>query len=517
MKFRPRTFKIQWDLHAWSGVIASLFLFVIFYCGMFALFNKQLAQWQDPALHQRADEPVAAASFGALLEAVQKKQAIPRGAQLEIWQTGARISHEATKLDQEIDLTESATQKKSSEYSRLAEELYVMHFFYRVPLGIEFAGFVAIAFFIAIMSGVVIHLKDLARQLWQFRPDLRVRFSTSDAHKVLGVFGLPFAMMYAWSGALLGLYNVLAAPLVYGVYNGDQAALERAASGLGVPIKPSDKPATMLPVDELVQRAVATLRPRLASDKVLKPSSVRVDAYGDENAALTVHFEPTGVLEGEQGVQLQAATGRVLRVLGMPSAPSERMNKVLFGLHYASFGGELVRILYALLALAVCAVILTGNVIWLERRDPKRAHAGNRWLERLTVGFSFGLVLGSACYFAANRALPRGLQHRADIEYGLFLATWGMSALLVISRLGSARRWASELSRAAALTFALVVISDLATQRAHLLSALRLGLPNVWLVELLLASLALSFALLARLFRSRLRPQPASDHSLAKQ
>ncbi|MFY0579886.1 PepSY domain-containing protein [Cystobacter fuscus] len=53
MKLAPRTFRIQWDLHAWAGVIASLFLFVIFFCGVFSLFREDIEVWQEPAF-QRA-------------------------------------------------------------------------------------------------------------------------------------------------------------------------------------------------------------------------------------------------------------------------------------------------------------------------------------------------------------------------------------------------------------------------------------------------------------------------------
>ena len=163
-------------------------------------------------------------------------------------------------------------------------------------------------------------------------------------------------------------------------------------------------------------------------------------------------------------------------------------------LHY---GGLLLKVLYAVLALAACAVVLTGNLIWLERRDAARAHRGHRVLERLTVGVCGGVVLAAAAYFVANRVLPLGLERRADVEFGVFLGVWALAAVGPLWPRLTPRRAGVGLCAGAAVLYAGVVLVDLVRQEVHLFTALPRGAPSVFLAHVLLCALALGSASLA--------------------
>ena len=460
MKLAPRTFVIQWDLHAWAGVITSLCLFVIFYCGLFALFHDEFTLWQAPPAHAKPP-----ASFAALFDDLERRVHVPAGARFEISRSEhfatAWVVHPPTQLEKQLFLGQP------SDYSRLADELYYMHFFYRVPHGIEFAGVMGVLLLVTLLSGILIHWKDLLRQAWQFRPQLRLRFSASDAHKVLGVFGLPYAAMVGWTGAALGLYVLLSAPFVQLVYRGNEDNFDRARGFVAVRAAPASE-SRMLPLADLVARAERIVHARWPA---LKPQRVRITAFDQPEALATVGFERRA-FEIEKAVHLNAHTGALIELSGIDVAPATRVDRVLFDLHYAWFGGMWMKALYALLALGMCAVLLTGNVVWLERRDPLRQRAGNRLLERLTVGVSFGLVCASSVYFGANISLPARLPSRADVEFGIFLASWASSiAGACWLRQISARGWAVLLCGAAAVIFGAVVTHGLIT-RPHQLGAL---------------------------------------------
>src|SRR5690606_15505121 len=86
---------------------------------------------------------------------------------------------------------------------RLSDFLYHLHFL-RLPFTglLELlAGVAAVALFVTIVTGLLIQLHRLLRELTQFRPAARTRTVASDLHKVLGVLGLPFQALYAFSGA----------------------------------------------------------------------------------------------------------------------------------------------------------------------------------------------------------------------------------------------------------------------------------------------------------------------------
>jgi len=485
MKLEPRTFRIEWDLHAWSGIVASTFLFVIFFTGIFSLVHEELHAWQSPALQVSNEAPPdgRAPSFDALLAVTKQHTAIPEGGDVGFSFDGTRIgyawiSHAPTELEKELTI-DLASGQLVPEHSRLADELYNMHFFYRVPGGQQLAGVIAVALFISVVAGLLIHLKDLKRQFWSFRPRLRLRFATSDAHKVLGVFGLPFTMMFGWTGALLGLWGLAFTGITGAAFQGDMERAVRARGEESWEREPAGKPAAMLSLDALVGRARAA-----ADARDTQLSWMGVQLYGDERALARVYFKSEG-FEAARYVVLDARDGAVVRT-HRDAPPSAGLERVLFALHYASYGGMLVNALYMLLAFAVCAVIVTGNIVWLERRDPKREHRGNRFVERLTSGVCAGCVLGTAAYFAANRLLPSGIEARGDWEFGVYLAVWGFAALSAFLPRWSARQHAFAQSAAASALF---------------LFASR-DVPRVLVIDLMLLVLAIACGGLAWLLAS---------------
>ncbi|MET0403875.1 MAG: PepSY domain-containing protein [Cystobacter sp.] len=493
MKLTPRTFRIQWDSHAWSGVLASLFLFVIFFCGVFSLFREDIEVWQEPAFHTSPPGETPP-SFDALLASLEKELPLPRGTNLGL------LTHEETRLvtayvftpeGSKVFWVDPARGTVLPEHSRLSGELFWMHFFYRVPWGMELSGLAAIALLVALVSGLVIHLKDLRTQWWRFRPDAKSRFSASDAHKVLGVFGLPFTAMMGWTGAVLCLVALVGQGLTAGVYKGDPARVT-ALRGHAQPVRvEAHRDAPMLPLDALVARARGAVP---GAQGV--PRYVELHLRGDASAWVGVFFQ-LSPLGADHFAFVDAVKGDALATSVDYRTPSFTFERVLFDLHYAHFGGLLLKVLYALLALAGCAVLLTGNLIWLERRDEPRARRGNRLLERLTVGVSAGLVLAVAVYFAANRVLPEGLARRADWEFGVFLGAWALvTGLSLLPRL-TPRRLGAGWSALAAALYAGVVVADAVLQPANLFTALARGMPSVFLTEVLLMALAAGCAALA--------------------
>ncbi|NPC47053.1 PepSY domain-containing protein [Corallococcus sp. AB032C] len=506
MKLSPRTFRIQFDLHAWAGVVASLFLFVIFFCGVFAMFREELEVWQEPALHV-APPSESPPSFDLMLDRVREQGPLPRGAHVGM------LTHEETRFitaylfeptGMRVLWLDPVTGTSLPERSRLASELYWMHFFYRVPWGMEFTGLVSVALLVALVSGLWIHLKDLRAQWWRFRPTAKPRFSASDAHKVLGIFGLPFTAMLAWTGAVLCMAGLAAQGFGSVVYRG-QADRVTKLRGYSVPVREAaGKDAPMLSLDTVVDRARASVPGAEGT-----PRYVELHDYGDARGWAGVYFQ-LSPLGPDHFAHVDSVSGETFGSSVESRTPNFSFERLLFDLHAGRFAEALMKPLYALLALAMCAVLVTGNLIWLERRDPLRTHRGNRVLERLTVGVSAGLAFGTAVYCAANRVLPWALVRRGDWEFGLFLGAWALAVVIALVPRGSSRRVGSVLSAAAAVLFGAVVVGDVVTQDANLFTALSRGLPPVFIAEAFLAAMALGCGGLAWGVRRRKTAEPVS-------
>jgi hypothetical protein len=219
------------------------------------------------------------------------------------------------------------------------------------------------------------------------------------------------------------------------VFGGDEHAQSVARGELPLTVpKPTGKLSRQLPdLDALLARSRREI-------PGLLPTWIGIEPFGDESASVTVYGDVPGVAFGSAKVVLGAYDGSVRGVQRPETASSlGRFEAWFYGLHYAHFGGYGVKLLYALLALTTCAVIVTGNLIWLERRDRARVSAANRWLEQLTVMVCAGVVVATSAMFASNRLLAGTLTNQASVESVIFWCAWALAGIICSTALPNRR------------------------------------------------------------------------------
>jgi uncharacterized iron-regulated membrane protein len=142
---------------------------------------------------------------------------------------------------------------------------------------------------------------------------------------------------------------------------------------------------------------------------------------------------------------LNAATGAVIVSRASDHTPPMTATAAAFGvLHFARFGGQALKALFFVLALAASAVILTGNVLWIEvrrPRDPRATPWVHRLLARLTSGVGIGLLAAVPAAFIVTRMIAIDRPERMAIEGQAFFLTWALLAL-------GALAWPSALATA---------------------------------------------------------------------
>ncbi len=467
MKLSAHAFRVEWELHAWAGVIISVWAFVVFYCGIFSLFRRELAVWQEPALYAVADK---SPSFEQARVALRNAALLPEGAYLSmVPYADTRFVATYVKLGDaptRMAWVDPTSGRVIPERTRLSHELYHLHHLQQLPWGEEASGFAAVFLMVTLLTGVVIHLKDLPEQLVRMRLTLRPRFAMSDVHKVFGIFGLPFMTLVAWSGAVFvlggmygaGVRKVLRDGPALEVLMGD-AKLDRPKHGV---------PAPTLDFDTLVRRAQESIGDGAT------PTYLQLFNGGDRAAWMRIYFRGAP-FAGERVMHLDAVDGTIIE---QSTPPYAVVAHALHDFHFARYGGRSVRVIHAILALACAIVVITGNVVWVTRRDPNRTRLAHRLIEATTVGVCCGLVLASAFYAAANRL---GMPY----ERGVFYGTWLAAASVVVMVRPSARASIAWLLGGAAVLFACVVASDV---------MFAVPLPSVVVSDLLFATLAVCSA-----------------------
>lgn len=442
-----RAYKLFWDGHSVVGVVTGLALFVMFFCGALALYRGELHQWADPALRTTSTRVASIDSMLAPL--LQRAPIKPGGNLVLVWPFGDRpyfyVQYQsATDRIARWVVPQSRETLPDIGRSRLPDVLNDLHFFDQLGTsGRLLAGVLGLVFLFVLITGLAIHLHKLPQDLHTFRPWDRLRVSLADAHAVLGTIGIPFTAMYALTGAYFSLLTVVYGGLVLGALEGDRQRLGELIGGMSRPAyQPSQEMVSSLSFDVLLARFRAEYPDA-------PPFVMEVEGWG--NAAGLVTFEANAArsLGSTAIATLSARTGEVVAGRGPAQTPSMTATAASFGvLHFARFGGDILKALFFLLALAASAVILTGNVLWLEVRRSQHTGAtpwAHHVLARLTSGVGAGLVAAVPVLFLTTRVVPIDQAGRMVLEERVFFAAW---ALFVAAALA----WPSASTSARVLT-----------------------------------------------------------------
>lgn len=428
MKPAGRQYRILWDAHAWGGALASIVLVTMFLLGVVSLFHDDLMPWQEPHLRTPivVDEATALATAQQALEA---KIAVnpPRRIEVDLPSERApwiRFSGRDANREKFSEWVHPVTGEVVQGRSELGEFLFLMHFLYPLPQGMLLAGLVSVLLLLVVMTGLFLQLGKFRRELTRVRPGEALRTVWSDLHKVLGSIGLPYQAMIAWTAAIVCLNTMVLQPVVvHTAFDGDT---NKGLASIGYPRgpKPEKVPG---PAPDLA-RVLATAREALPTSqhyrlsvRLLGDAASHVDVRGHGRAGLA---EFTTVRAAADGTLLH------VRQAGGPGIPSKIIEGA-YVLHSGTSSGVGMKLAYALLGLFSLACVVTGNLIWLERKAASRTFF-DVLLARLTAGGCGAAAVSLAAIFLANQFLPDTLAGRAQWEERIFFTAWVLTVIVAL-------------------------------------------------------------------------------------
>lgn len=458
-----RTFQ---TVHTWAGLLAGFALFVAFYAGALTVFHHDIALWQNPPWRAEParDVPVqsmidrlphahpeAAKDFGIVLAPPGTSQG-----PYAYWNDGEERFATADRMDRPTD-DEGATR------GNLADFVYALHDSLGVPvIGLYFMGFVSVIYGLALISGLLIHLPQLAGDLFALRPGRNLKRLWQDAHNTIGVLSLPFHIVFAVTGALMCLFVPLFAALNLIAFDGKLGDAFAKAISTAPTVQASGRAAPMLSADDLIARARSAA---LATGVTrFEPDYVHFDQYGDAHALVQVRGVAERTLGTYGTIALNGATGELLeKHVGDTHSTNGLVNSSIYALHFGNFGGRTVQWLYLLLGLGGAFLFYSGNLLWIESRR-KRRHAeqprSTIVMARATLGICIGTCLGIAAAFAATAAAGvLGF----DAAVPMRVACYGtVASALAYACLRPVARAAVELLATTAVAYVAVGLADLA-------------------------------------------------------
>lgn len=432
-----------YEIHSWVGTITAILMFIIALTGAVSVFGSpELKVWSYPSIHEQPNispETIEQLVRGhaatlpdeylehvdIIMPAVRRSDNLIIQFEKEVEQDGRhwhvlkRFYHHPHTLEV-VSEFEGTQQDLIDDWSMdLAEFIITFHADLHLgnPWGLILTGFLGLTLFSSIVSGVIIHRKIL-KEIFVFRPSRSLRLLWNDSHKVLGVWGILFHTVIAFTGAFLGLAAVVLVPAAAFVsFGGDQEALVEA-------VLPEIKP-NLTGIEE--QLYVAKVIEEFQNSE--KGDIVSVSLVGGKDTgALVVVNSRAGDGIPPETIQFMAKSGELVsrdttysRIGGFSGPVLDAFRP----LHYGDFGGVAVKLIWGVLGVGTAMLALSGMMIWIERRaygpTGKLSERTYLRISRFTIGSCVGLVGAITALFYGQRFL----YGKSITELGyIFFAVW---------------------------------------------------------------------------------------------
>jgi hypothetical protein len=412
-------------LHRELGGVLALAAMLVFGTGVGAVLDRALTGWQvthgqPVAVPELAEQPLDAVLAELLArhpQLVRGEVALHPASPEQPWIQADFFgpAREHVRLDFDARTGEPAGSGAGPLHvvRELHRRLLVSPLF-----GEPLLGLLGLALALVLVAGLATR-RDWVREL--FRRRARPLPVSMRAHQWVGLATLPAALVWAWSGALLGLTLVVVPIVGGGAYGGDRAALMRDVLAVDRPPLVDAAAGTAS-----LQATIAGSCP-LVREHVPEAAVHRVIVRHPGLASGTVRVDLEGEGLFERGSFTRAADGslRDCRALAAAGVGLQAFMAAIV-LHYGEWGPPIVvDMIYVVLGASLVALAWLGGVLLARRRERDGDVVGARRARRWLLGVGMGLPLAMTALMVLSR-VP-ALARDESVALAVFAATLALA------------------------------------------------------------------------------------------
>lgn len=430
MNIPPKIVKSSLSSHSWLGLLVGGLMYIICLSGTVVVFYEEIERWEQPDVEESitVDPQALEQSFNAYVTSgaeitehmylVFPNDVMPR----------AKVSGdvEGRYVNQDGSLGAPALDDLSSLLIGLHINLHLP-----VTIGIVIVSAMGALLCALIVSGFLAH-PSVVKDAFKLRSGGSGRLGQVDLHNRLSVWGAPFHLMIALTGAYYGFILLLAGMFALSM---DGASVDSISE-------------QVFPAEPALENQPAVYRVATAIDQVreLSPDGkmlyMIVHDANTDNRFMEFYVQQPGLLAWSENYRFDTS-GNYLGTAGYTEGPvAQQLLYSVYRIHFGHFGGFITKLFYVVLGLSLTVVSATGINIWLEKR--KYRDALNLVWPGLVWGMPLALVVASftqvvfhlpstAIFWAAMViTMTAGIFLRDEFKYKRSLQILTAAALLIL-------------------------------------------------------------------------------------
>jgi uncharacterized iron-regulated membrane protein len=249
----------------------------------------------------------------------------------------------------------------------LTHFLTELHYYMHLP---ETFGMIVVCLFgvgmMALLIGGALSHPKMFRDAFAFRVRKQGHLTKADLHNRIGAWTLPFGLIITITGTLIGLGQLVAMVMGLVFYNGDilkayepifgsQAEITAATGG-----KPLQ--------DGAMLNAISNLKAAVPDQPI---TFIAIRMVGTPTEFIEITTQPAQRLAYGEAWRFDSL-GNLKGSYHLSDGPAGRQVAAsLYDLHFGSFGGWPVKLIYAILGFGLTVMISAGMDIWLTKSAEK--------------------------------------------------------------------------------------------------------------------------------------------------
>lgn len=349
--------------HSWIGIVIGGLMYLLCLSGTIVVFYQELERWEQPTVSEFRTFDAAAVLETATSHALATASKPPG----HVWialptpdMPRANVSTDAGPESWLLTADGAVGDPVAHDWTHL---LLNLHIYLHLPetIGLTVVGILGALLVTLVISGFLAYPR-VFKDAFRWRVGGSVHSEQVDLHNRLSVWGAPFHLMIAITGAFFGLASAIVFLLATAFHGGDLDATYAEIYGAEPKVQANVdtinfagalqrfrelEPTNPMPSFATIHNA-GTAEQFLEfearqADRLLWADYHRFDAEGE-------YLGPANYATGSTGLQVAYSTYR---------------------LHFGHFGGWPVKIVWAALGLALTIVSGTGVNIWLAKRKTR--------------------------------------------------------------------------------------------------------------------------------------------------